>query len=380
MKKIVIMSICILIAGAIFADATDDKNNSGKKDDFLVKYRGSIYFVWDYLFETRDGVPAVNHFQPINYVPLDYTDKGDPDNKHHTKDGRIIGGTYGGTQFQAYIDYSFIFPFMQFDNPLMKNNNIKFSLHTMVSPITYTTGGSVTLTPVAFLTFQAGFLIGDGWKIPDFATGLGLNIDGVIDRLDFAGPLVQTWFSMTFQFDLAYILPMRFQRWTHFVILATPTLQYQALLTITPDQPYMYQECPGENLNGWKFIFEGLVGYRIPVIEDYTGEDRKFIRHINKNFIITVGMYAWLDYLNLTHYNDSPMKNGGWGSDFAYINFGPAMQFDLPDNFFLKLFFFFQNDKVFTDDTVGNRDFRDRKYADWAVYFRWMGFFFGWNF
>jgi hypothetical protein len=90
-------------------------------------------------------------------------------------------------------------------------------------------------------------------------------------------------------------------------------------------------------------------------------------------------MYVWLDYLNLTHYYDSPMKNG-WGSDFAYVNFGPAMQFDLPNNYFLKLFFFFQNDKAYTSETVGNADFRERKYEDWYVYFKWMGFFFGWNF
>jgi hypothetical protein len=72
--------------------------------------------------------------------------------------------------------------------------------------------------------------------------------------------------------------------------------------------------------------------------------------------------------------------SNGWGSDFAYLNFGPAMQFDLPDNFYIKLFFFFTNDKVYTSQTVGNIDFRDRKYEDYIVYFRWLGLICGWNF
>jgi hypothetical protein len=382
MRKIFFILLLLLINFYIFSDQTDDrvKNDSAKnKKDFIVKFRGSISFVVDYMFEIRDGVPTSNHFQPVNYVPLNYTDKGDPDNKHHTGDGRVIGGTFGGTQFELYFDYSFIIPFLRFDNPLTKNNNIKFTLLNQLSPVTHNVGFSVTLTPVAFLTFQSGFLIGYGWDIPNFAAGFGINDHGVINRLSFAGPQIQGWFSSTFQFDLAFILPKQFQRWTHIVMLATPSIKYQGLLTISDYQPYMYQECPGEKMNGWKFVFEYLTGYRFYIIEDDTGENEQFLKTRNKNFIITIGMYVWLDYLNMTHYYDSPMKNG-WGSDFAYVNFGPAMQFDLPNNFYLKLFFFFQNDKQYTSETVGNRDFRDRKYEDWYVYFKWLGLFFGWNF
>ena len=150
-------------------------------------------------------------------------------------------------------------------------------------------------------------------------------------------------------------------------------------MSVDDDQPYMYQECPGEKLGGWIFGGDFIFGYRFYIIEDDTGENRPFIKMRNKNFIITAGIYAWIDYLNLTHYFDSPMKDG-WGSDFTYINFGPAIQFDLPDNFFLKIFFLFCNDKAYTNSTVGNADFRDRTYKDWYVYFKFLGFYFGWNF
>jgi hypothetical protein len=351
-----------------------------KKDEKpKIKFRGSFSVVGDYMFEIQDGVNPRNHFLPSSYKAKDYTDNGDPDNAHHTTKGRVIGGTYGGLQLETYYDYYFILPFLQVDNPLMKNNSLSFGVHTAISPLTFNEGFSVTWSPVAFLNFKYGLLLGFGWNIPGFAAGFGLNDNGVIKRPDVAGPQLMTWFSGTFQIDLAYLMPKALERWTHIVAVATPTFKYQGLLTISDNQPFMYQECPGEKLNGWKFIFEGIFGYRFYVIEDDTGENQMFLKRKNKNFIITVGAYVWLDYLNLTHYYDSPMKNG-WGSDFAYVNFGPAMQFDLPNNYFLKLFFFFQNDKAYTSETVGNADFRERKYEDWYVYYKWMGFFFGWNF
>lgn len=386
MKKNIIIIILILISILIFCDETTD-NKETKLDNlkirdkakYFMKFRGSIAFVWDYMFEIQDGIYNGTHISPINYNGIDYTDKGDPKEKHHKKNGRIIGGSWGGTQFELYCDYHFIAPFFTGDNPLIKNNNIKFSLHTQISPITFNSGMSITLTPIAFLSFQSGFLLGFGWNIPKFAAGLGINDDGEIKRLNIGGPHMQLWFSATFQMDIAYLLPKSYQKWTHIIAIATPKIKYQSLMSVDDDQPYMYQECPGEKLSGWWFLGEFFLGYRFYIIEDDIGEDRQFIKMINKNFIITIGMYAWIDYLNLTHFFDSQMKDG-WGSDFTYINFGPAMQFDLPNNFFLRLFFFFCNDKAYTNDTVGNADFRDRTYKDWNVYFKWFGLYFGWNF
>jgi hypothetical protein len=371
--------LSVFFINNLFCDASADIKKAAIENIPAIKFRGTVSFVWDYLFEIQDGVNPGSHFSPITYQGLDCTDNGDPEKTFHNTNGRIIGGTWGGTQFEAYIDYHFIFSFLKFNNPLTKNNNIKFSLHGQLSPITINGGFSLTLTPVSFLTFQAGFLIGAGWNIPNFAAGLGINNKGIIIRDNVFGPQVQTWFSSTFQFDLSVVLPKRYQRWTHIVMLLTPMIKYQALLTIPENQPYMYQECPGEKMNGWKFLGEFLLAYRFFIIEDDTGENNRFIKSRNNNFIFTLGMFVWIDYLNLTHYFDSPMKNG-WGSDFAYVNFGPAAQFDLPNNFFIKIFFFFQNDKAYTSETAGNSDFRDRKYSDWYVYFRWFGLFFGWNF
>ena len=98
----------------------------------------------------------------------------------------------------------------------------------------------------------------------------------------------------------------------------------------------------------------------------------------HNNFQITLGMVAGIKFC-LSHYFDSPM-NAGWGSDFIQAEFGPASQFDLPNNFFLIILFYWSNDKGFTSDTVAKLDYQERKYEDWYVYFRKISFSFGINF
>jgi|GEM_PF-1164919 len=385
-KRIIIILLIIFSLFMIYSeDNTDDNNYESlyylKNTKHILKYRGTLSFVLNYMPEYQDGIKPDNYFAPINYKPVDYTDKDDPDNKHHEKDdeGRIIGGTIGGTQFELYLDYHIIVPFFRANNLMMRDSNFKFGIHTQLSPITSNIGMSITFTPFPFLEFQTGFLIGFGWNIPNFAAGLGIN-NGYMNRLNIAGPHLQYWASLKFQIDLAYILPKNIQRWLHIIFIAIPKLRYMALLSVQQDIPYMYQECPGEKLGGWQFVAEILFGYRFIIIEDDTGEENRFININHKNFIITIGFYFWLDYLNLTHFWDSRMKDGGWGSDFSYINFGPAIQFDLPKNFFVRFAIFFCNDKAYTEDTVGNIDFRNRKYDDWYIYFKWIALNCGWKF
>lgn len=393
-KKLLIMVVMLLLGANTFNlaadESTDQETNLAPEPktfreranarDYFMKFRGQLSFVLNYMPEHRDGYNYDNNFAPNDYSALDFTGINDT---HHTpgKEGRVIGGKWGGIQAKLYLKYSFIAPFLTLDNPMMKDNNINFTLLGEISPLTMNYGMSVTLTPVAFLQFQAGFLMGNAWKINDTLGGIGLNENGHINRQAHAGPHMQLWFSTTFQMDLAYVMPEKFRRWMHIVMIATPMMKYQALLSIDENQPYMYEECDGEQLGGWRFLSEFLLGYRIPIIEDDIGEDQQFLKMNHHNTMLTLGMYVWLDYMNVTHFNDSPMNSpGGWGSDFSFVNFGPAFQLDLPYNFWIKMFFFFRNDKAYTDATVGNLDFRDRDYEDWNIYFRWFGIFIGWNF
>ena len=160
-----ILAIFLLFFSIIFifsTDNTDDKNDSLyyiKDTKHIIKYRGTLSFVLNYMPEYQDGIKPENYFAPVNYEPVDYTDKGDPDNKHHDEgdDGRVIGGTIGGTQFELYLDYHIIVPFFRANNPMMKDSNFKFGIHTQFSPITSNIGMTVTFTPFPFLEFQTGF-------------------------------------------------------------------------------------------------------------------------------------------------------------------------------------------------------------------------------
>lgn len=330
--------------------------------------------------EYHDGIKPHYGFSPPDMNGVDYRDNGDPEEEHHTGDGRIIGGTYGSILAGLFYKYSFIFPFLGNENPLMKNNNIKVSLIEQLSPITWDGGFTVTLTPIAFFQIEMGYLMGWGWAITDKLAGLGINDDGVIKRFDTGGPHLQLWIAPTLQIDIAYLMPKQYQRWTHIVAVANPKLKYEALLSVPDSQPWMYQEDMGERLNGWQLQGEFYFGYRFHIIEDDFGENERFLKRKHKNFIITLVMYVWIEYFNLTHFFDSRMKDGGWGSDFAYVDFGPALLIDLPMNFFIKAAFLFCNDKAYTSETVGNLYFQDRIYEDWYIYFRWVQLAIGWNF
>jgi len=379
---IITLSLFICIAQEdLTDDATSDASFPQKfrdRTNHFMKFRGSLSIVFSTILEHQDGMPAKNRFNPTSYESVDYTDEGDPNGEHHTTEGRIIGGVNSVPLIELYLDYDFIFPFFQKDNFLMKNNFIKLSLHNQLSVVTYNIGTSVTISPVAFLELQVGLLIGEAWAIP-IAAGLGINDDGVIKRLDFAGPHLQAWFSPTLQMDLAYIMPEHVAPFTHFFMLLTPQIKYQAFLGIPDDQPYMYQECPGEKMNGWNLLGRFMLGYRYFIIEDDVGEDRTFIKMRNKNFIISGAILVWIEYFNLTHLMDSPMSDG-WGSDFCYISYGPVLRLDLPWNYFIQIFFLFGNEKTYSSETRGNLDFRDRDYKDWYVYPRWIGLFLGWRF
>ena len=360
-------------------DATGDANLSQKfrdRVDHFMKFRGSLSIACATVFEHQDGMPATNRFHPISFEPIDYTD----DEDHYTTEGRVIGGVNPSPLIELYLNYDFIFPFFQNkDNFLTRNNFIKFSLHNQLSIVTYNIGASMTISPAAFFEFQVGVLMGEAWGIP-IASGLGINDDGVIRRLKLAGPYLQFWASPTIQMDLGYIMPKHIAPYTHFFMMLTPQIKYQAFLGIPDDQPYMYQECPGEKMNGWNLLGQFLIGWRYFIIEDDVGEDRTFLKMRNKNLVISAAFLLWIEYFNLTHLMDSPMSEGGWGSDFCYVSYGPVLRLDLPWNYYLQFFFLFGNDKTYTSETRGNLDYRDRDYEDWYVYPRWVGLFFGWRF
>ena len=123
-KKLIILLLSSFYLSSIFCDATNDnipqKTKFRDKAIYFMKFRGSTSLVWTYIFTIQDGITNYNHTANINYSPIDYTDKGDPLKNHHTGDGRIIGGTWGGTEMKIYANYDFIAPFLNSNHSLFK--------------------------------------------------------------------------------------------------------------------------------------------------------------------------------------------------------------------------------------------------------------------
>ncbi len=369
-----------------FKESTTLKENDDslrKKADYFMKFRGSTSIIFAYYPAVHDGVLTGVNQGSAGYTPLDYTGVNDP---HHSvgQTGRKIGSTWGGLEVGTYASFSMSAPFLTADNPLMKNNNIKMTLLWELSPVSLEAGASITWEPIAFFLIESGFKIGSGWQFPGIANGIGKNIDGVIQKEPFAGAHLSIWFKPQPQMDIAALMPEKLQRWTHIVLVAAPIFEYRAILNFRETEAWEFKNDGGKNYNGWKFKSLFILGYKIPVLIDDKGSNRSFVKVYHNNFDITIGGLLQIDYLELSNYSISPMKNSsgkrGWGSDFAYVEFGPIMNFDLPNNYFVNLFFFFKNAPGFTDETVGNLDFKLREYEDWYIYFRRIVFEFGWKF
>ena len=348
-KNAAALLLLLIFTIPVFSDATDDSGDSkklGNESDYFMQFRGDVSL-------------------GFGYYPTD--------------DNRINPNPAGGVEAKIFVKYNFIAPFLTAPNSLMEGNNIKFSLYGEISPVSFSAGMGVTLTPVAFLTFEAGFLVGFGWKALSVG-GAGINNNGTIEKFNFFGPSIQVWFKPTFQFDLAAIMPLQYQRWTHIVMTFSSIFKYQALEGLSENQPFMWEENRGDSLNGWRLMTEAIVGYQFIMIEDRQKNQGQFVKLRNNRLNLILGIYSAIDYVDLSNYNLSTMSNNGWGSDFCFVEFGPVARMELPHNFSLMLFCFWKNDRKATSATENNLYYQDRVINDWEVYFRRFGFMFGWTF
>lgn len=389
MKLTIFLSLFFLSFSLFSAEGDDNKSS--------MKFRGSI-FMGMVFYPGHHSNIAENNYSHINMEERDYTDKGDPDFRYHQEGdpGRKWGGGLFGTngiEGKLFANFVMSAPFLAFDHFLLRNNNIAFGFKFGVSPVSISLGSEVTVTPIPFLLFTGGISIGTGYNIP-IATGMARNnysgeaVKG--ERMDilkedsFLGPFISNWVSVTFQFDIAAVMPERYKRWTHVVMRAKAEMNHRMIANLSSDIPFVYENDWGENHNGWYFYMDSMIGYKIPVVIDPVYEELSKSQFIgakkHNNFSIIAGFMANIDKYNVTHNRMSPMDKKGWGSDFMHVIFGPMALFELPNNLFLVLMFNWKNGRVYTEETVGNADFYKREYDDWYVYFEKIGLVFGWNF
>jgi len=235
---------------------------------------------------------------------------------------------------------TFKFPFLSLDNPLMSGNNIKFSLTGEITPVSMNGSFKTVLTPIAFLEFSTGGLIGGGWplELGGWLYGTGLNLPkfnvsdngfyeeykgGALDAIHlkfFAGG--------TFQFDFAAIFP---GDWNHVVMLSYHEINYFHNTSALAGQGWYYEADDGENRNGWNYYGNIVLGYQMP---------KKPI------FLQMVAFMAEMEnYLT----DIEGVDRGIWGDDLIRWKFANILNFQFTDQFSVALITQFRTRRNFTN-------------------------------
>ena len=294
----------------------------------------------DYQFPYHEGVDA------NGLVPIVYGLATDP-----LLGLRQAGSTWGGGDLKGIIDRKLTYPFLAGSGDLTKDNNLTLDFSGEVSPVSLNANFQATLTPVAFLKFDAGGGIGTGWDIG--FVGMGINDHGTIEPQNFGGLIYRAWVEGIFQFDLAAVLP---GKWNHLVVLASDKAEYQAYTGADATIPWIWEADDAMDFNGWQLYGNYFLGYQMPLSLDTVG------------FLLQT--QGWLGSVR----DMSTGASGGWGSDFTYLTFGPLFDFKINDKSTIAILPQFKTGMQWTAATQWQLYFEDRIYSGTYLYFYRVAF------
>ncbi|HOK00077.1 MAG TPA: hypothetical protein PLW34_11015 [Termitinemataceae bacterium] len=295
--------------------------------------------------------PNLSGYQSSGFAPINYTyiEGQEPPSAL-----RSLGSTWGGAETKAVLSYTHSTPFLVGPG-LMANNAVTGKGSLELSPVSINGVGQCSLSPIAFLVFDAGAAIGTGWTAGPFQ-GLGLNPasnDVSLELTPFGGLVWRVWGAGTFQFDVAALFP---GEWNHLVVVATAKVEYKAYTGAASHQAWLYEADGGENFNGTKFYGTYILGYQIPRLVNFVG--------------LMAESEEWIDGVR----NYSPMASGGWGSDFRFWLLSALLNFKFSQKDTLILLFQFKMDRDYTDATTRYRSFETRVFEAPYWYFNRIAF------
>lgn len=297
-------------------------------------------------------IPNWAGFDADGFAPPEYSVKEGNDAPDAKRD---LGSTWGGAEAKAAVSISQKFPFLVGSGPLMEGNNLRLKGAAEFSPVSFNAVGQVSLTPIAFLVFDAGTSLGTGWTAGPFR-GLGINPEGNgesdIDLTPFGGLVYRIWGAGTFQFDLAAVVP---GDWNHVVMVASAKVEHKAYTGAGSKEAWLWEADSGENFNGAKLAMTYVLGYQMPLMVNMVG--------------IIADSEEWLGDVR----DYSTMKDG-WGSDFRTWQVGTLTNFKLGEKDSLAVLVQFKRVRDYTEETTRNRDFRTRLYDDAYWYFNRVAF------
>jgi hypothetical protein len=164
----------------------------------------------------------------------------------------------------------FVFPFLQGESSLTRDNNIDLALTAELSPISLNGVAELVWTPIAFFQLAGGGRIGSGWNITMFGEevyGIGINRDdgsgrAAVSGSAFNGLLWKAQTGTALQFDLAALVP---GDWHHVVVRSYHEINYRGYTAASSGESWYYENDEGENRNGFNYYGNLLIGYRMPI-------------------------------------------------------------------------------------------------------------------
>lgn len=281
-----------------------------------------------------------NHagYETTGFAPIDFSTVS-KDDLSTVDDGRDLGKS----GFEGIVKYtrSIRTPFMQGDGALTSGNNLDVRLFGDLSPVSIGAGVKTILTPIALMNFDASVYAGSGWSVGAL-NGLALNTEeDPFDPTPFGGLFFESIIGTTIQFDLAAVVP---GDWNHIVAVYRPFLRYRLNTGADSDEAWQWQVDKGENFNGWCWKQNVVLGYQTPALETLN----------------TLGVLLETEE-RITKWNESRMKDGGWGSDFMQIYVALITVLDFTEDQSLTIQAQFANGRDYTDATVGNESFYNRE-------------------
>ena len=170
----------------------------------------------------------------------------------------------------------FTFPFLEGSSPLTQDNNIALDLTAELSPVSVNGLVDAVWTPIAFFQLAAGGMIGSGWKIKLFGKdlyGMGINRDDGSGYSEYSGSafdglLWKVKAGGVLQFDLAALIP---GDWNHIVARTYHEINYLGYTAAGSGESWYFEVQDGENVNGFNYYGNLLIGYQMPIILDMVG-------------------------------------------------------------------------------------------------------------
>ena len=233
------------------------------------------------------------------------------------------------------VTQSFKVPLMQFDNPLMKDNNINFKIGAEITPITTEGKFSITWTPIAFLELYTESRIGSGWKLTKDLLGIAINEDNGGKSnyipLNFSKAVYSFALGGAFQFDLGAVIP---HDWSHVIFKMDHYALYKAMTGVNSETSWVYQADSGANRNGWRYMSSYVIGYKMPL----------FLDLIAMKIDVEKKLFA----------SPKGLDNKKWGEDLFLTTFGPIINFNIKKDYNIMLLAQWYTYPVYKNEVEGS--------------------------